>query len=380
MATTPSGSPSGWLSTSRATTVSELAPAGWDDLVIGHDGRMPSHQLYNSVTWLRRYELSGAFDPVYLLAEAGGEVVGGLATHRVGGHETTSQIRVEDLVPTATPPGAIPVTPCRVIGGLIDGRSGVLTRPGMALHRRAAVLDRLVADAEDVAAAGGECAVLCRTVDAGDLVLRRVLARRGYALVPGPAHLVLTVAPGGLEGYIASFPPRYRNMIRREQRKLRDAGIAITVEPLTRELIPAVLPLVAQLSDKHHLGVAAEAVRGELELTRRAWKERAHAVVARAGDRPVGFLEVVEYRGNAWAQQAGFDYEHNGSLPVYFGVLFYGLMDFAAAAGFTRIDYRYSTDAPKTSRGCAALATVRAVRLLDPATHHRLVAALAPTG
>ena len=32
-------------------------------------------------------------------------------------------------------------------------------------------------------------------------------------------------------------------------------------------------------------------------------------------------------RGHAWCGYAGFDYEAQGDLPVYFEVLFYGLLE-----------------------------------------------------
>ena len=257
------------------------------------------------------------------------------------------------------------MAPCRVAGGLIDGRTGALTRPGLSLAERGVLIDRLFNEAEHIAAEQGERAVICRCIDAGDLLLRSVLRGRGYVERPGPQHLVLTRPPGGLEGYIASFSNRYRNMIRREIRKLRDAGIEMTVEVLTRDLIDSVLPLITQLHAKHGVGIAPEETRAELEMVRRNFKQDAYAVVARVGDRPVGFVELVVHSGNAWAHQAGFDYEFQGSLPLYFGVLFYGPMAFVDAAQLSRIDYSFGTEHAKVSRGCISRPTIRAVRVLS---------------
>jgi hypothetical protein len=73
-------------------------------------------------------------------------------------------------------------------------------------------------------------------------------------------------------------------------------------------------------------------------------------------------MELLVHRGNAWASHAGFDYEAQGTLPVYFGVVFYGVMDFAAEHDLRVLDYRFKTEYAKRSRGCEARATVRLLK------------------
>jgi hypothetical protein len=87
-----------------------------------------------------------------------------------------------------------------------------------------------------------------------------------------------------------------------------------------------------------------------------------YGVLARSGDRVVGFMELIVYRGNAWGSQAGFDYEAQGTLPMYFGVLFYGVMDFAAEHGLRILDYTFGTEDAKRSRGCEGRKTVRLLK------------------
>jgi predicted N-acyltransferase len=233
----------------------------------------------------------------------------------------------------------------------------------------------LFAEAEQTAATQGEKAVICRCVDASDLLLRWVLRRRRYAEFPGPRHLVLTPPAGGLEGYLASFSSRYRNNIRRQIRILHDANVTISVELLTRELIASVVPLVDSLNRKY--GLESVDGRAALETARRVFKENARAVVARVDGRPVGFVEMLVHRDSAWMLQAGFDYEFQGKLPLYFGIMFYGLMDFASSNQLFRIDYTFGTEEAKTSRGCTSRPTFREVLVLDPAVHDRMTAELA---
>jgi hypothetical protein len=155
-------------------------------------------------------------------------------------------------------------------------------------------------------------------------------------------------------------------------RKLSDANVTIAVEPLTRELVGSVLPLITNLNNRYDLESSDDEVRAELGMLRKLFKHDAYAVVARCDEQPVGYLELMVYRNNAWAGQAGFDYEFQGTLPLYFGVLFYGLMDFASSMDLASIDYSFDSAKPKMSRGCISRTTLRLIRVLDPADHNRL--------
>jgi predicted N-acyltransferase len=167
-----------------------------------------------------------------------------------------------------------------------------------------------------------------------------------------------------LEGYTHSFPSRYRNMVRRDLRKLREGGVAITVEPLTPDLIRTVAPLIVNLQNKYDIDEDCDSVTATLGLLCKAVKQSIYGVVARVGDRVVGFMELIVHRGNAWARHAGFDYEASGVLPVYFGVVFYGVMDFAAEHSLRVLDYSFMTEDAKLSRGCEARTTVRVLKAI----------------
>jgi uncharacterized protein len=354
-----------------AGSTEEIADEGWDELVLGA-GPLPAHGLHVSTSWLRRYEVFGNFDPHYVLALEDGQLVGGLSAHRDSGD---TRIRIDGALADGPPSQELTecVLPCRVVGGLTDGRTGASFLPGLSLSERALIVDHLFAEAEGLAAVSGEKSVVCRSVDSGDLLLRSVLRSRGYIEIPGPHHLLLAPPAGALEGYIASFSNRYRNMIRREIRKLRDADVSITVEPLTRELVSSALPLIADLNHRYGVESDVDEARAELGMMRKMFKHDAYAVVARHDEQPVGYMDLIMYRNNAWANQAGFDYEFQGTLPLYFGVLFYGLMDFASANDLVSIDYSFATQHAKMSRGCISRPTLRLVRVLDPAGHNRLV-------
>jgi predicted N-acyltransferase len=254
----------------------------------------------------------------------------------------------------------------------MDGRTGPGLREPLALHDRADVVHRLFATAERIAAREGEQSVVCRSVDTADHLLRSVLKSRSYIEFPGHQHLILRTPEGGLEGYIASFRKNRRSMIRRELRKLHDADVRIAIEPLTKELAGSVLPLIANLNRRYGVAIDVDAIRAELGMLRKFFKQDVHAVVARHQGQPVGYMDFIVYQNNAWAGQVGFDYEFQGTLPIYFGVLFYGIVDFASSANIASIDYSFESEEAKTSRGCVSRPTVRLIRALDPANQSRL--------
>jgi len=330
--------------------------AGWDELVLSDGIELPSHNPFLSAKFLHVLEVFGDSVPQHVLARANGTLVGGLATYRVDEHVTDKLMRLDGLFP------GMDVLLARLAGGVYDGRTGALTLPSLGDETRREVVSRLFAEAEDIARRNREPWVVCRCVDGGDVLLRDVLRDRGYREIPALDHFVLVPPPGGLDGYIDSFPSIYRNKVRRELRKLREGGIVITVEPLTPDLIRTVAPLVVNLHNKYDIDDDCDTCIARLRFLRKAFKESTYGVVARAGDRVVGFMELIVHRGNAWANHAGFDYEAQGALPVYFGVMFYGVMDFAAEHDLRTLDYSFKTEDAKRSRGCQAWTTVRLLK------------------
>jgi len=329
---------------------------GWDELVIGDGIELPSHDLFLSAKVLHVFEVFGNKVPQHLIVRANGSLLGGLATYRLDEHVTDQLMWLDVAFPGTD------VLPARLVGGPYESRTGVLTLPSLDEEARIRVVSRLFAEAEEIARRNGERLVVCGCVDGSDTLLRNVLRDRSYLELPGPDHFVLVTPPGGLDGYIDSLPGRHRMNVRRELRQLREGGIAITVEPLTPDLITTVAPLIVNLQNKYGIEANCDLIAARLGLLRKALKQSMYGVVARVGDRVVGFGELIVYRGNGWTRHAGFDYEAQGTLPVYFGVAFYGMMDFAAEHGLRVLDYAFMAEEAKRSRGCQARTTVRVLK------------------
>ena len=64
------------------------------------------------------------------------------------------------------------------------------------------------------------------------------------------------------------------------------------------------------------------------------------------------------HRGNVCGCHARFRLRPSGALPVCFGVVFCGVMDFAAEHGLRVLDYVFMTEDAKCLRGFEARTTV----------------------
>lgn len=67
-----------------------------------------------------------------------------------------------------------------------------------------------------------------------------------------------------------------------------------------------------------------------------------------------------------YARQAGFDYEAQGRLPLYFGLVYYELLRTAMAEGLTHIHYSTGSDRAKLLRGCVPRRQIAYVKARHP--------------
>lgn len=93
--------------------------------------------------------------------------------------------------------------------------------------------------------------------------------------------------------------------------------------------------------------------------------------------RPVGSVLVLRWRDELYARTVGFDYGRTGPLPIYFGLLFYRLAEYARREQARTVHYATGSEQTKQSRGCRLVAQYAYIRALDPGLHRELSAALA---
>jgi len=358
----------------------EIPAASWDALAGPGD-------FYLTTPWLATLEETSGAAMGYLLAEdpgAGGPtdaltggLAGGLATALaevsapwLSGRPDTLLARcVRESRPGAEqyqaqlPPDlAGALMPALVCGGRHLGRTRLLSADGPGARNTA---ERLLASAERLAVARGARSVAFLYVDEEDVELRQLLEARGYAGFQSSVYCRMTLPPGGFESYLSRFSSVRRRSVLAERRRLARAGVEVRVEPLTSEAIPRLAELEAELLTKY--GMTWTAAQSELILRRAlaGLGRDALVSVARSGADVLGFALLLRHRDQWFAHRAGFDYEAQGRLPVYFEALFYALAEEAPAAGVTGVHYGTGSAEAKVSRGCTAADQYAYVLRLD---------------
>lgn len=75
-------------------------------------------------------------------------------------------------------------------------------------------------------------------------------------------------------------------------------------------------------------------------------------LTAEQDDKIRGYVIAVRWRDALILRSAGFDYAFNGKLPIYYGLLFYHVVDYALANGIRQVYYSIESTEAKQSRGC----------------------------
>lgn len=353
--------------TREITSVGSCAdlPDAWDSL-LGPDDALLDRR------WLGVVERTAEAPMRYLLLHRDGELVAAVATafagkeaHWPGGrpdtllakrtaaddasaHEYLNTLKAQN--PHAQPADVL--MPALVAGGRHVGNTRVLLGPSAHVDD----VEALVAEVERVGGQHGAASTGFLYVDERDTILRHVLAERGYASYLSAHYSRLTVPAGGIHEHIKTLSGARRRSILTELRRLAASDVSMSAERLTPERIAEFAPLDSALRGKY--GVAWPLKRSEASLTEIAdvYGNDAFAAVARTGRTVRGFGVVLRHRDRWVGRQVGFDHayqEEQARLPLYFGLIYYWLIDEAARAGISVINYGTGSEEAKRSRGCA---------------------------
>ncbi|MFF9818672.1 GNAT family N-acetyltransferase [Streptomyces sp. NPDC014006] len=341
----------------------DLPRAGWDALAGPAD-------IFLTCRWLDVVEATVGVPMAYLWIERDGEPVACLATALATSAVPWALGRPDVVLRNSAEaglPGAAgfladlagdPTTelmPTLLAGGRHVGHTRILQG-----HRTTRDdLVRLVGAAETLARRSGAATVCFLYLDAAgedDRRLADVLAERGYRSHTSGRHSRLRVPEDGYDGYLTALPRKRRVSVAAERRRIRQSGIDVSVESLDEVDLARCAELEAELLGKYGITWAPDQSLPQLRQVRDCFGDDAFAVVARAEGSLRAFGLILR-RGDHWyARQTGYDYayQRRTGLPLYFELLYYRLVEEAAAAGVSTIHYGLGSTETKRSRGCAA--------------------------
>jgi hypothetical protein len=350
-------------SVNRVAHSAQLAALGWDDMLGTGD-------FHLSTIWLGVLEEMLSVKPVYLVATDQRGALAGLVVHRLDATAppwdfyrldrvlsrllTRAQPFGLELPDRIEPPihetGS--VLPTLLCGGRHTSYSRLLVNPQLG-PTDAMDVTKSVLDAVDELAAQLDARTAgFMFVDEPDVRLTTALTDHGYHRFVHGQSSVLDVVGTTLDDYLAQRSKKRRWSIRKEIRQLAEAGVSYRVRPLDEDTIAQITPLEIALEARYGVDDDIESAARNHRVVSRHLGDQIRTMAAEADGRVRGFLNFVHWRDDITIRQAGFDYAFQGSLPLYFGVLFYAMVPFAMEVGARHIHYSVESETAKRSRGC----------------------------
>ncbi|MEU7020610.1 GNAT family N-acetyltransferase [Streptomyces sp. NPDC046203] len=346
----------------RVPGAAALDAAGWAELAGPED-------FFQSSRWLAVQEKNSGTTMDFLVRRRAGRPMAALVTawaddtvpwllarpdamleKGVAEEEPEALARLRDTA-GGDPAGLLPSLVC---GGRHLGR----TRPLTASDALPEDMAALVEEAEAIARERGAATVCFPHVDERDTALMELLAARGYRSHPSAHYAWLAVPPGGWEQFLAEMSKHRRRRVRLERRALAEAGIETRIERITPELVPRLGELDCNLLRKYGNPASPEHSAGMIGWIGEVMGDDAMVSVARKDGVPIGFGMVLRSRARGreewFGHRAGFDYEAQGKLPLYYDVLYYRVMEAAAEQGVPVLHAGIGSVEAKLARGCLA--------------------------
>lgn len=336
----------------------DLPREGWDALAGPSD-------IFLTCRWLDVVEATAGVPMAYLWTERGGRPVAGLAT-AVATAAVPWALGKPDVVlrnsAEAELPGAAEflagldgdpterLMPTLLAGGRQVGSTRVLR----GAEATTADLEALVAAAEALAREAEVATVCFLYLDEQDGELAQVLAGRGYTHYTTGRYSTLQVPEDGYPGYLASLPYKRRVSIAAERRRIREANVQVSAQSLDTGDLERFAELESELLTKYKIDLRPEQLLPILRQVRDCFGDDAFAMVAEAEGAVRGFALILRHGDSWYARQTGYDYayQRRTKTPLYFELLYYRLVEEAAAAGVRTLHYGLGSEDAKKSRGC----------------------------
>ncbi|WP_406474996.1 GNAT family N-acetyltransferase [Streptomyces sp. NBC_01615] len=340
-----------------------LPAAGWDGLLGAED-------FFQTSRWLAVQERNSGTTMDFLVQHREEKPVAALVTAWADDSVPWLLARPDAMLSRALEDGGPPeaaavlaevaqgdpasLLPSLVCGGRHLGRTRTLAGPD-ALP---ADVEALVVRAEQLASERGAASVCFPHVDVRDAELVDLLRARGYRSHLSAHYAWLPIPPGGWDQFLAEMSKHRRRRVRLERRALAEAKVEVHLEPLTKALAPRLGELDCNLLRKYGNPASPEHSAGLLSWISEVMGDDAMVSVARKDGAIIGFGMVLRSRARGEEQwfghRAGFDYDAQGRLPLYYDVLYYRVLEAAAREGVSVLHAGIGSVEAKLARGCLA--------------------------
>ncbi|MFF2146625.1 GNAT family N-acetyltransferase [Kitasatospora sp. NPDC058190] len=353
----------GPLTISRVAHAAEL-PADWDALLGPEDALL-------SRRWLDVVEGVAGVPMRYLMLRRGDTLLAAVATARAdaatrwgptarphtllerqaaAGEPGATELLAELLAEPPAPAEAL--LPALIAGGRHVGTTRILHHP----RAGEAELVALVAEIEAIAVELEAGCAAFLFVDEQDALLRTVLADRGYRSFRSGRYSRLPVPGDGFAGLLATLPRKRQVSVKAERRRVAEHRMSIDLAPLDVREIDELAFLECQLTDKYGVALEPGQAAAKLHEIHRLYGDDALVLTARTGSTIRGFALLVGHQDRWYARHCGFDYayQREHKLALYFELLFYRLVEEAAARGVRAVHYGLGSEQAKASRGAVA--------------------------
>lgn len=239
-------------------------------------------------------------------------------------------------------------------------------------ERRSAITE-ILDEIEQTGRSEGLASVCVPFVGQADQELSRVLHSRGYASFASAQVAWMDVKWNSFDAYLATLSSRRAYSIRRERRQVASAGITVELRELEPSDIPELERLRMNVLEKYHGPQIRTQPQPPSALAAAASERPGTPLVALASldGELVGFMSALRFGDEVYCEQVGFDYERIAGVPVYFELVYYTFVQYAAENGVRSINYGTEALQAKLARGCRFETTHAFVRCLDKDTHKR---------
>ncbi|GGN74178.1 hypothetical protein GCM10011579_053010 [Streptomyces albiflavescens] len=340
-----------------------LPAAGWDDLLGAED-------FFQTSRWLAVQERNSGTTMDFLVQHRDERPVAGLVAAWADDSVPWLLARPDAMLSRALEDGGTPeaaavldevaqgdpaaLLPSLVCGGRHLGRTRAPAGPAALPSDVEALVER----AEQLATERGAASVCFPHVDVRDTGLVELLRGRGYRSHLSAHYAWLPIPPGGWDQFLEEMSKHRRRRVRLERRALAEAKVEVHLEPLTKALAPRLGELDCNLLRKYGNPASPEHSAGLLSWISEVMGDDAMVSVARKDGSIIGFGMVLRSRARGEEQwfghRAGFDYDAQGKLPLYYDVLYYRVLEAAAREGVSVLHAGIGSVEAKLARGCLA--------------------------